>query len=60
MIQYDDVMAWLTEAQHTLADVHKFHKYRYQDFLDCKRFKAELEPKREQVRASTSEDHLAF
>lgn len=49
VIQYEDLMSWLSEADSMLQDVHKLHKYRQQDYLDHRAFKTELEHKKDLV-----------
>jgi hypothetical protein len=49
ILEYEDVMAYLKEAESTLADVHKLFKYRQQDYLKHREFKTEMEKRKTQA-----------
>jgi len=48
-ILYEDIMAWLSERNEELKEVHKRRKYQTQDFHSNQKLRFELPPKIEQV-----------
>lgn len=49
IIQYEDIMSWLMDAEGTLADVHKRFKYQGQDYKNYKQLLKDFEKRDEQV-----------
>ena len=51
ILQYEEIMEWLHEAEAKLADVHKRFRYRNQDYAERLEFQAEFEKYDDRVQA---------